>query len=148
MKNNFMEITFPAKSVNEGLARTCVASFCLPLNPSVDELTDIKTAVSEAVTNCVVHAYGKMGGLVNLRCELDGDEVVIVVRDNGVGIKDIAKAREPFFTTAKSEERSGMGFSVMEAFMDELNVESNDGRGLKVTMRKHINRAQEVGANA
>ena len=148
MKNNFMELTFPSRSINEGLARTCVASFCLQLNPSVDELTDIKTAVSEAVTNCVVHAYGRTGGMVKLRCELDGDSVTIEISDEGVGIKDIARAREPFFTTKPGEERSGMGFSVMEAFMDNVNVESNNGRGLKVTMTKHIQRQRAVGENA
>lgn len=148
MKNNFMELTFPSRSINEGLARTCVASFCLQLNPSVDQLTDIKTAVSEAVTNCVVHAYGRTGGLVKLRCEIDGDTVTIVVRDEGVGIKDIARAREPFFTTKPGEERSGMGFSVMEAFMDNVSVESNVGHGLRVTMTKRIQQQKQVGANA
>ncbi len=149
MKNNFMEVAFAAKSINEGFARVCVASFCLALNPSVDELTDIKTAVSEAVTNCVVHAYPKHEGTIKLRCELVGDQVKIEVSDEGIGIRDIEKAREPFFTTKPSEERSGMGFAVMESFMDSVKVEKNEGRGLKVTMVKRIlpNLAM-VGANA
>ena len=93
-KNNYMEVTFPSLSVNEGFARVCVAAFCLQLNPSVDEINDIKTAVSEAVTNCVVHAYPKTsGGLINLKCETQGQMLIITVSDNGVGIKDIEKAR-------------------------------------------------------
>lgn len=138
-ENNFMEVTFKALSINEGFARICVAGFCLPLNPTLDELGDIKTAVSEAVTNCVVHAYpGKNKGLITLRCELEDDNVKIIVKDYGVGIKDIEKAREPFYTTKPSEERSGMGFAVMESFMDNLDVCKNDGSGITVTMSKKI----------
>lgn len=143
-KSNFMEVTFSALSVNEGFARLCVAGFCLQLNPSLDEINDIKTAVSEAVTNCVVHAYPKMNGNVTLRCEIEGDVVKITVLDNGVGIKDIEKAREPFFTTKPSEERSGMGFAVMESFMDKVDVSPNNNRGVCVTMYKHISRLQEA----
>ncbi len=135
-KTNFMEVTFKAISANESFARVCVAAFCVGLNPSLDEIGDIKTAVSEAVTNCIVHAYPKHSGLVTLRCELDGNQVKIIVKDNGIGIKDIAKAREPFFTTKPSEERSGMGFAVMESFMDSVEVESQNG--LTVTMTKKI----------
>ena len=139
VENNFMEVTFKALSVNEGFARMCVAGFCLPLNPTIDELGDIKTAVSEAVTNCVVHAYpGKAKGLITLRCEINDNCIKIEVRDQGVGIKDIAKAREPFFTTKPTEERSGMGFAVMESFMDSLEVENNVGSGLRVVMYKNI----------
>ena len=134
--SNFMEVTFKAISANESFARVCVAAFCVGLNPSLDEIGDIKTAVSEAVTNCIVHAYPKHSGLVTLRCELDGNQVKIIVKDNGIGIKDIAKAREPFFTTKPSEERSGMGFAVMESFMDSVEVESQNG--LTVTMTKKI----------
>ena len=137
--SNFMEVTFKALSVNEGFARVCVASFCVQLNPSVDEITDIKTAVSEAVTNCVVHAYPtSVKGDVILRCELENDMVTVTVSDKGVGIKDIEKAREPFYTSKPSAERSGMGFTVMESFMDEVDVESVVGLGTKVTMRKVI----------
>ena len=138
-KTNFMEVSFKALSVNEGFARVAVAGFCLPLNPSIDELGDIKTAVSEAVTNCVVHAYPKGNGVVTVRCEIDGNEVKIIVKDSGLGIKDIEKAREPFFTTKPDEERSGMGFAVMESFMDKVEVMPNEHSGLVVTMYKRIN---------
>lgn len=148
-KNNYMEVTFPALSVNEGFARVCVAAFCLQLNPSVDEVNDIKTAVSEAVTNCVVHAYPKTsGGFINLKCEIQGQMIVVTISDNGVGIKDIEKAREPFFTTKPSEERSGMGFAVMESFMDKINVEKNDNKGTRVVLYKRISRLQEQVKNA
>ncbi|MBO5395017.1 MAG: anti-sigma F factor [Clostridia bacterium] len=138
-KSNYMEVRFKALSVNEGFARVCVAGFCLPLNPSVDELGDIKTAVSEAVTNCVVHAYPKGNGMITLTCETEGNEVKITVKDSGIGIKDIEKAREPFFTTKPDEERSGMGFAVMESFMDAIEVTENVGGGLVVVMTKRIN---------
>lgn len=140
-KTNFMEVTFKALSVNEGFARVAVAGFCLPLNPSVEELGDIKTAVSEAVTNSVVHAYPKGNGMVTVRCELVGDEVKISVKDSGIGIEDISKAREPFFTTKPDEERSGMGFAVMESFMDKIEVLPNEKSGLIVNMYKRINNA-------
>ena len=137
MKNsNFMEVTFKAISENESFARVCVAAFCVGLNPSLDEIGDIKTAVSEAVTNCIVHAYPKHSGIVMLRCEIDDNIVKIIVKDNGIGIKDIVKAREPFYTTKPSEERSGMGFAVMESFMDSVEIESKNG--LTVTMTKKI----------
>lgn len=146
---NFMEVSFKALSVNEGFARICVAGFCLPLNPTLDEIGDIKTAVSEAVTNCVVHAYpGKNKGLITLRCELDDCMVKITVKDYGIGIKDIEKAREPFFTTKPSEERSGMGFAVMESFMDSLDVCHNEGSGISVTMCKKIGRSFMQVVNA
>ena len=135
---NYMEIKFKSLSANEAFARVCVASFCLSLNPSIDELTDIKTAVSEAVTNCVVHAYPDKCGEITMRCEIVNSEVVIEVCDNGVGIEDFSKAKEPFFTTKPTEERSGMGFAVMESFMDSVELEKNGVTGLKVVMRKKI----------
>lgn len=142
--SNFMEVTFKALSVNEGFARVCVASFCVQLNPSVDEITDIKTAVSEAVTNCVVHAYPtSVKGDITLRCELEGDMVSITVSDKGVGIKDIEKAREPFYTSKPSHERSGMGFTVMESFMDNVEVFSNSF-GTTVKMSKKISVSENV----
>ncbi len=142
--SNFMEVTFKALSVNEGFARVCVASFCVQLNPSVDEITDIKTAVSEAVTNCVVHGYpNSVKGDVILRCELEDNVVTVTVSDKGVGIKDIEKAREPFYTSKPSAERSGMGFTVMESFMDEVQVTSNSF-GTSVRMTKKIS----VASNA
>ena len=127
-ESNVFEITFQAKSINEGFARVC----------------DIKTAVSEAVTNCVVHAYPNRDGLIKLRCEIKGNLVVIEVSDSGVGIKNIEKAREPFYTTKPSEERSGMGFAVMEGFMDSLTVENNEQGGLKVVMTKSIQACQKM----
>ncbi len=139
-----MEVSFKAMSVNEGFARVCVASFCVQLNPSVDEITDIKTAVSEAVTNCVVHAYPtSVKGDVVLRCELEDDMVTITITDHGVGIKDIEKAREPFYTSKPSAERSGMGFTVMESFMDNVQVSSNSF-GTTVKMSKRICAGEQV----
>lgn len=149
MKNsNFMEVTFKAISINEGFARVCVAGFCVQLNPSIDELGDIKTAVSEAVTNCVVHAYPKHNGMVSLRCEIEDNTIKIIVKDQGIGIKDIEKAREPFYTTKPGEERSGMGFSVMESFMDKVEVASNGDKGLVVTMYKQIGNEKLQVSNA
>ncbi len=146
VKSNFMEVSFKALSINEGFARICVAGFCVQLNPSIEELGDIKTAVSEAVTNCVVHAYPKQNGIITMRCEIEGDSVKIVIKDGGVGIKDIEKAREPFYTTKPDEERSGMGFTVMESFMDKVEVEKNDLGGITVTMYKQItSSALQVG---
>ena len=144
--SNFMEVKFKALSINEGFARVCVAGFCVQLNPSVDELGDIKTAVSEAVTNCVVHAYPKGNGIITMRCELEEDNnIKITISDSGIGIKDIQKAREPFFTTKPSEERSGMGFAVMESFMDKVDVARNESGGISVTMYKQIeNHALQV----
>lgn len=146
---NYMEVSFRAESVNEGFARLVVAGFCLPLKPNLDELGDIKTAVSEAVTNCVVHAYPNGKGLVWLSCEYFDDGLVkIVVRDEGVGIKDIAKAREPFFTTKPDEERSGMGFAVMESFMDKVEIEKNGQKGLCVTLYKRFENESLGAMNA
>lgn len=137
--SNKMEMTFSAQSVNEGFARVCVASFCLQMNPSLDEISDIKTAVSEAVTNAVVHAYPNKKGMIKLSCEISGNDVTIEISDTGVGIEDIEKAREPFFTTKPSEERSGMGFAVMEGFMDEVIVKKGEGgKGTTVVLKKHI----------
>jgi stage II sporulation protein AB (anti-sigma F factor) len=134
---NQMEITFKALSVNEGFARACVAAFCVQANPTLDELTDIKTAVSEAVTNCVVHAYPKTTGDITISVFLHDDgKVVIKVADTGIGIKDFAKAREPFFTSKPEQERSGMGFTVIESFMDSMMLEHNTPSGLVVTMEK------------
>ncbi len=140
-RNNFMEVKFKAESVNESFARVCVASFCLPLNPSIDEINDIKTAVSEAVTNSVVHAYPKSDGDIVMRVEFENNDVIISIMDQGVGIKDFDKAREPFYTTRPDEERSGMGFAVMESFMDSVDLEKNGEKGLKVILRKTLKRS-------
>ena len=133
-----MELKFKAISENEGFARTCVAAFCLQLDPTLEELNDIKTAVSEAVTNCVVHAYPEGNGEIYLKAEILNDILKIVISDKGIGIEDIKQAREPFYTTKPSQERSGMGFAIMESFMDKMNVEKNGNRGLKVTLLKQI----------
>lgn len=148
-ESNFMEVTFKALSVNESFARVCVAGFCLQMNPTLDELGDIKTAVSEAVTNSVVHAYpGKNKGMITMRCEIIEDEIKITIKDLGVGIKDIEKAREPFFTTKPGEERSGMGFAVMESFMDGIEVYPNEGSGIVVVLVKQIGKNNLQVGNA
>ena len=127
--NNYIAIEFPSRSVNEGLARAAVAAFAAQLDPTLDELGDIKTAVSEAVTNAIVHAYPQEIGKIALRaCIFDGNLLEITVRDWGCGIADVEKAREPLYTTG-GEERSGMGFTIMESFMDSLAVRSKNGKG-------------------
>lgn len=141
---NKMELKFSALSQNESFARATVAGFCLQANPTLDEITDIKTAVSEAVTNCIVHAYPlKKEGEIVLSATLNDRNVKITIRDFGVGIKDLDKARQPFFTTKPLEERSGMGFTVMESFMDSLSVENASGGGILVTMTKTFSQDEE-----
>mgnify|MGYP000971264619 CR=1 FL=1 len=135
---NEMTLKFKAKSVNESFARSAVAAFLLPLDPTLEEISDIKTAVSEAVTNCIVHAYEKGEEDIELACSIDGDTVHITVSDTGVGISDIEKARQPFFTTKPEDERSGMGFTLMETFMDNLEVLPNQPLGVIVKMSKKI----------
>ena len=133
---NEMEITFKAISINEGFARACISAFCVQANPSIDEITDIKTAVSEAVTNAVVHAYPLGDGNITIRVKLYPSGVVIEVADSGIGIENIEQAREPFFTTKPTEERSGMGFTVMESFMDAVSIQKNGKTGVLVKMEK------------
>lgn len=135
---NEMQVIFDAQSVNEGFARVTVASFAAQMNPTVDELEDIKTAVSEAVTNAIIHGYEEQEGKVVMTCLISDETIHITVRDEGKGIADIEKAKEPFFTTKPELERSGMGFSFMEAFMDEVEVESEPDKGTCVTMRKYL----------
>ena len=138
-------ITFSSRSANEGFARAAAACYAAQLDPTLDELAEIKTAVSEAVTNAIVHAYPDALGLVTLRMRLlEGSELEIIVRDKGVGIPDIVRAREPLYTTG-NEERSGMGFTIMESFMDTLKVRSAVGKGTTVTMRKKVSRRAESG---
>ena len=137
-----MQIQFDAKSVNEGFARVAVAAFLTELNPTLDEIADIKTAVSEAVTNAIIHGYPKREGQVRLFCNTCGDMVEIIVEDNGEGIDDVEKAKEPFFTTKPELERSGMGFAFMEAFMDEMEVFSKAGEGTRVIMKKQIGKME------
>jgi stage II sporulation protein AB (anti-sigma F factor) len=138
---NRMELRLPAISVNEGIARAAVAGFCAQLSPTATELADIKCAVSEAVTNCIVHAYGGRGGICYITVVLlEGRRVRISVRDNGCGIADVRRAREPLFTTDAEGERSGMGFTVMENFCDELRVSSRVGKGTTVTLLKRLHK--------
>ena len=137
---NTVTMDFLSRSSNEGFARTAAACFAAQLDPTLDEINDIKTAVSEAVTNCIVHAYPNELGKVRLKLALfEDNSLEIVVRDWGVGISDVEKAREPLFTTG-NEERSGMGFTIMESFMDKLRVRSAPGKGTTVTMRRRISR--------
>ena len=127
-------------SKNEELARVVTAVFMSRLDPTLEELDDVKTAVSEAVTNAVIHGYQEKEGIIYMELQTEGRQLTVMVRDLGVGILDVKKAMEPMYTTDKSGERSGMGFSFMEAFMDQVQVESEPGRGTLVTMRKKIGR--------
>lgn len=137
--DNWMELTFPSLSVNEGFARSAAAAFAAMLNPTIDELSDLRTAVSEAVTNAIIHAYENRGdGVVTLRCEISEGAIAVTVKDTGCGIKDIDLARRPFYTSKPELERSGMGFAVMEAFTDEMSVLSQLNKGTTVTMRKRM----------
>ncbi len=137
---NEAELTFLSRSANEGFARTAAACFAAQLDPTLEEINDVKTAVSEAVTNAIVHAYPDRLGKVHLRLRLYEDQSLeIQVRDWGVGIADVEQARTPLFTTG-SEERSGMGFTIMESFMDEVRVKSTPGKGTVVTLRRVLAR--------
>ena len=137
---NKMHLTFDAKSVNEAFARMTVMAFMADMNPTMDELEDVKTAVSEAVTNAIIHGYNDETKQVELSCERDGKKLTVVVEDKGIGIPDIEEARQPFYTTKPEQERSGMGFAFMEAFMDEIRVSSAPGEGTRITMIKYIER--------
>ena len=139
-RNNYIALVFPSCSVNEGFARAAAAAFAAQLDPTLDELGDIKTAVSEAVTNSIVHAYPEELGKISLRASIyDGGVLEIVVRDWGRGIENVERAREPMYTTGGAE-RSGMGFTIMESFMDSLTVRSKPGKGTVVTMKRRISR--------
>lgn len=138
MPDNKMRLVFDGVSENESFARMAVAAFVVQLNPTMNELADIKTAVSEGVTNAIVHGYEGKGGDVEIRADITGNLLHLEIIDEGVGIENIALAREPFYTTKAEEERSGMGFSVMESFMDELDVASAPGEGTRLTMLKRI----------
>ncbi len=138
--DNYMILEFPSKSCNEAFARSAVACFAAQLDPTLEELGDIRTAVSEAVTNCIVHAYPNTYGIVTLRCRILKDNVLdIVVKDRGVGISDIEAAKKPMFTTGGSE-RSGMGIPIMESFMTSFELTSEPGKGTTVHMRRRIQR--------
>lgn len=143
--DNVMKTEFSAVAENEAFARAAAAAFVMPLDPTVEELTEIKTAVSEAVSNSIIHGYGNSrrgndnDGKVTMECTIsEGGRLVIVIEDQGVGIEDVEKAMEPMFSTGDGEERSGMGFTVMESFMDRLKVRSEKGRGTTVIMTKYL----------
>ncbi|MBR2498233.1 MAG: anti-sigma F factor [Clostridia bacterium] len=135
---NKMRLTFDSLSQNESFARSVVSCFALQLNPSISEISDIKTAVSEAVTNAIVHGYSQGLGEIILECEIDGNKLHINIIDNGIGIENVDQALEPFFTTREEDERSGMGFTIMKSFMDEVKIDSKKGLGTKVYMTKVI----------
>ena len=145
---NEVELSFDARSVNEGFARMAVAAFITELNPTMDELSDVKTAVSEAVTNAIIHGYeGKIGKIriCGRICEdTESTHFYIEVEDKGIGIEDVKKAMEPLFTTKPDLERSGLGFSFMQSFMDEVEVESEPGQGTLVKMRKTIRKGRKI----
>ncbi len=151
---NRMILEFESRSKNESFARTVVAAFAATMDPTLEELADIKTAVSEAVTNSIIHGYTDCLGMITMRCLINGNELTVEIEDTGAGIKDISKAMEPLYTTRPELERSGMGFSFMEAFMDQLEVESTLGKGTIVRMKKKIGKqaikeyTQETGLNA
>jgi len=137
---NYMILEFPSKSANESFARSAVACFAAQLDPTIEELGDIRTAVSEAVTNCIVHAYPEGLGMISLRCRILKDNTLdIVIKDKGVGIENLEQARKPMFTTGGSD-RSGMGFTIMESFMTSFEVSSKVGKGTVVHMRRKLQR--------
>ncbi|NLK99148.1 MAG: anti-sigma F factor [Clostridiales bacterium] len=142
---NKMVLEFESKSQNESFARTVVAAFAATMDPTIEELADIKTAVSEAVTNSIIHGYGDCIGMITMRSFISGNEITVEIEDSGTGIQDISKAMEPLYTSRPELERSGMGFSFMEAFMDDLEVESEFGKGTLVRMKKRIGKQLAKG---
>lgn len=144
-EQNHMQVMFDAKSVNESLARMVVTAFMTDMNPTLEQISDVKTAVSEAVTNAIIHGYENENreDSVELCCDREGQQLIVTVEDHGVGIADVEQARNPFYTTKSELERSGMGFTFMEAFMDKVEVCSQLGVGTKVVMWKYIERESE-----
>ena len=140
---NEMKVEFLSKSANEAFARITIAAFASQLDPTIEELADIKTAVSEAVTNCIIHGYENRIGIVKMEASLKENEILIEISYHGKGIENIEMAKEPLYTTKPNLERSGMGFTIMESFMDSVNVESVVGLGTKITMRKEIKKPEE-----
>ena len=140
---NEMKLEFISKSSNEAFARVAVAAFAAQLDPTIEELADIKTAVSEAVTNSIIHGYEDKQGIIKIVCKLKENEIIIEISDTGKGIEDIEVAKEPLYTTKPNLERSGMGFTIMESFMDSMEIESIVGLGTKVTMSKKIKEKEE-----
>jgi stage II sporulation protein AB (anti-sigma F factor) len=138
LQENSMRLQFPSRSENESLARVAVATFITPLDPTMEQLTELKTAVSEAVTNAIIHGYANTSGEVRMYCAIHQGMVEVIVEDDGAGIDDIEQAKEPLYTSRPELERSGMGITIMESFVDELTIESVPGQGTRVCMRKVI----------
>ena len=143
MYKNNVNIELDSNSSNEGFARMVTVAFLAPLDPTIDELSDIKTAVSEAVTNCIIHGYDNKDGKIYMKMSLQDNLFRVEIEDKGIGIEDINKAMEPMYTTKEDEDRSGMGFCFMEAFMDNLEVESKVGQGTKIIMSKYIKSSKD-----
>lgn len=141
---NEMKLEFISKSNNEAFARISVAAFAAQLDPTIEELSDIKTAVSEAVTNCIIHGYEDSEGMVYIACKIIGNSIIIEISDTGKGIENIEEARKPLYTSKPNLERSGMGFTIMESFMDEVKIESILNLGTKVTMKKLIKKDEDM----
>ncbi|MDL2289237.1 anti-sigma F factor [Clostridia bacterium OttesenSCG-928-F22] len=146
MYKNEMQLKIPSLSQNESFARVVVGAFAAQLNPTLEELVDIKTAVSEAVTNAIIHGYEKTNGYVDIHANLNEDVLELTIRDYGQGINDVSKALQPFYTSKPDADRSGMGFTVMETFMDELKVDSRPGEGTTIYMKKRIISAEITNA--
>lgn len=140
LSENKFKLSFPSKSINESFARMAVSAFCMQFDPTIEQINDIKTAVSEAVTNCVVHAYPDQIGTIYITADIKENALIISVKDKGIGISDVKKAMEPMFTTDTQNERAGLGFAVMQAFMDKVKVFSNPGKGTRVVMTKIISK--------
>ena len=143
MYKNNVNIELDSNSSNEGFARMVTVAFLAPLDPTIDEISDIKTAVSEAVTNCIIHGYDNKDGKIYMKMSLQDHLFRVEIEDKGIGIEDINKAMEPMYTTKEDEDRSGMGFCFMEAFMDNLEVESKVGQGTKIIMSKYIKSSKD-----
>ena len=140
---NEMKLEFLSKSVNEAFARIAIAAFFSQLDPTIEELADLKTSISEAVTNCIIHAYPNTEGIIKIIGRLYDDEIEIEILDNGVGIENIEEAKEPLFTTKSNLERSGLGFTIMESFMDSFKIESIVGLGTKISMIKKVKKEKK-----
>ena len=141
---NEMQVTFDSRSSNEAFARVTVAAFMTSLNPTVEEVSDVKTAVSEAVTNAIIHGYENEIHKITIRCRTEGKTLYLEVEDYGRGIEDVQQAMQPMFTTMPEQDRSGMGFAFMEAFMDSVEVESEPGKGTRVKMKKTVGKGREI----
>ncbi|MGI6098002.1 MAG: anti-sigma F factor [Dethiobacteria bacterium] len=144
MVQNFLKLEIPSKSENESLARIVISAFAAQLDPTIEEISDLKIAVSEAVTNAIIHAYDSEEGIIYIHAFLEENKLTLEVIDHGMGIEDLEQARQPLFTTKPELERSGMGFTIMESFMDKVEVESFPGQGTTVRMVKEINKNKKV----